>query len=411
MQNRSKCKSSQNARNTDVAQTTHGAPPVLPMTQIVRLEPPTYHEKMRHVFNSTLHRVVSLSSILCGTLSVITFSPQMASSAWAETVSNAPAGDIVSVSGTVLLRSDAATTGQPKMRTAKAGDSVFAQDVINTGSDGRIKVLMKDKSIIDLGPSALFKIDHFKGKNGAADREVDVSMVYGTMRAAVTQKLEGKGKFKVKTPSATMGVRGTEFVVKSEISDMKDVSKLLNNVSGALPPSSLASQGTDAKASTEVSVLQGKVDVGKRDFNASAMAAGRAPASAGIVSLTAGTQISTNLSNATIAPPKAMDAGQMKAIATEAKVVDTTFQKAVIVENNSSNSNGNGSQGRSPASVGDHGANPDGVHRVLASTDVPLPPPPNVRPIDLNIPGSMGPNQIFNQPAINTHGILILREA
>jgi hypothetical protein len=293
------------------------------------------------------------------------------------------------------------------MRTAKAGDSVFAQDVINTGSDGRIKVLMKDKSIIDLGPSALFKIDHFKGKNGAADREVDVSMVYGTMRAAVTQKLEGKGKFKVKTPSATMGVRGTEFVVKSEISDMKDVSKLLNNTSGALPPSSLASsQGSDAKASTEVSVLQGKVDVGKKDFNASAMSAGRTPASAGVVSLTAGTQISTSLSNATIAPPKAMDAVQMKAIATEAKVVDTTFQKAVIVENPNPSSNGNGSQGRSPASTGEHGFNPEGVHRDLASAEIPLPPPPNVRPIDLNIPGSLGPNQIFNQPPINTQGIM-----
>src|SRR5947209_6769033 len=127
MQNRDQCKSSQNARNTDVAQTTHGAPPVLPMTQIVRLEPPTYHEKMRHVIHFTL----GLSSVLL-----------MASSAWAESVTNAPAGDIVNVSGTVLLRSDAAAAGQLKMRTAKAGDSVFAQDVINTGSDGRIKVLM-----------------------------------------------------------------------------------------------------------------------------------------------------------------------------------------------------------------------------------------------------------------------------
>lgn len=367
------------------------------MTQIVRLELATYHEKMRHVILS----MVNLSTLALGTLSVATFSSLMTPSAWADAVAGVAAGDVVSVSGTVLLRSDAAKSGQAVMRNAKAGDTIFAQDVINTGSDGRIKVLMKDKSIIDLGPSALFKIDSFKGKNGAADREVDVSMVYGTMRAAVTQKLEGKGKFKVKTPSATMGVRGTEFVVKSEISDMKDVGKLLNSGSGTLPPASLASQGSAPKASTEVSVLQGKVDVGKHDFNATAMTAGRNPASLGVVRLTAGTQTLAALNNATIAPPKVMDATQMKVIATDAKVVDMTFQKAVVVENNSSNS-----QGRSPASNGESGSGSEGIHRVLASTEVPLPPPPNVRPIDLNIPGSLGPSQIFNQPAINTQGVM-----
>jgi hypothetical protein len=327
----------------------------------------------------------------------------LSNSAWAEEKANIPAGDIVSVSGTVLLRSDA-KSDQAKMRTAKAGDVIYTQDVINTGSDGRIKVLMKDKSIVDLGPSALFKIDDFKGKKGAADREVDVSMVYGTMRAAVTQKLEGKGKFKVRTPSATMGVRGTEFVVKSDVSDMKDVSKLLNHGSSGFIPPSVASKDSSIQSTTEVTVLQGKVDVGKKDFNASATTAGRNPASAGIVSLTAGPQISTSLANATLAPAKTIEAGQMKAIATEAKVVDTTFQKAVIIENTNSNSS---SQGRSPAS-NSSGTSPmpEGVHRVLATTDIPLPPPPPVRPSDLNIPGALGPNQIFNQPAINTQGTL-----
>lgn len=359
---------------------------------------------MRHV----IHLIPGLSRFLIGALSLT-----MAPSAWAEATANAPAGDIVSVSGTVLLRSDAVSGSQAKMRTAKAGDVIFTQDVINTGSDGRIKVLMKDKSIIDLGPSALFKVDNFKGKTGAADREVDVSMVYGTMRAAVTQKLEGKGKFKVKTPSATMGVRGTEFVVKSEIHDMKDVNKLLKNSSGTLPPASLASKDASSKASTQVSVLQGKVDVGKNDFNASAMTAGRNPASAGIVSLSAGSQISTALGSSTLAPPKTMDATQMKAIATEAKVVDSTFQKAVIIESPASNGNGNSTnngngqqQGRSPASNGSMGPSSDAVHQVLASAEVPLPPPPNVRPSDMNIPGALNPNQIFNQPPINTQGTL-----
>jgi hypothetical protein len=362
------------------------------MTQIVRLELATYHEKMRHV----VHSKTSLWGIVT---SLFACAPV---STWAGPAENIPAGDIVSINGTVLLRSDIA---EAKTRTAKAGDVIYTKDIINTGSDGHIKVLMKDKSIIDLGPSALFKIDDFKGKKGASDREVDVSMVYGTMRAAVTQKLEGKGKFKVRTPSATMGVRGTEFVVKSEVSDMKDVSKLLNNSSGALLPANMVSKDSNVKSSTEVTVIQGKVDVGKKDFNAHATSEGRVPASAGVISLTAGNQISTSLSSNTLAPPKTVEANQMKAIATEAKVVDTTFQKAVIIENPNSNSN-NSSQGRSPASSSMSGPSPEAVRQVLATTEVPLPPPPAIRPTDLNIPGALGPNQIFNQPAINTQGTL-----
>jgi hypothetical protein len=323
------------------------------------------------------------------------------------------AGDIVNVDGIVYLRSDGKDAAGSKMRTAKQGDSVFVHDVINTGSDGRIKVLMKDKSIIDLGPSALFKIDDYKGKNGAHDREVEVSMVYGTMRAAVTQKIEGKGKFKVKTPSATMGVRGTEFIVKSEIRDMKDVSKLLNNrVEGTLPPEKFADGKKDDKALTQVSVLQGAVAVGKQDFNTSAAAAGRVPASSGVVTLKAGTQIQTGFSDKKVEAPKTMDAVQMKTMTTEAKVVDNAFQKAVVIENPASTAS---RDGRSPSSTTpgsssgpsmNTGPAPDAIHQVLASAEVPLPPPPSIKPADLNIPGSLGPSQIFNQPAINTQGTL-----
>jgi hypothetical protein len=245
-------------------------------------------------------------------------------------------------------------------------------------------------------------MDDFKGKKGGADREVEVSMVYGTMRAAVTQKLEGKGKFKVKTPSATMGVRGTEFIVKSEISDPREVSKLLHNSSGTLAPDHFA-KNSGLTGSTQVSVIQGAVDVGKHDFDARAMASNRTLSSPDVIRLKGGTQASAILGANALSAPKALDASQMKTLSSEARVVDSTFKNAVVVENNSGN-------GRSPASNGSgsslQGPTQEGLHRILASTDVPLPPPPPVRPADINIPGALGPNQIFNQPAINTQGTL-----
>jgi hypothetical protein len=207
-----------------------------------------------------------------------------------------------------------------------------------------------------------------------------------------------------------MGVRGTEFVVKSEIHDLKDVNKVVNHSSGTLPPAGLAGANSSGHGTTQVAVLQGQVDVGKRDFNAAAYTAGRNPASSGVVTLQAGSQLITSHADGKVGTPQTMSAPQMNAISTEAKVVDNTFQKAVVIENasNHSSEEKSGDQGRSPASTHDSGASvaPEAVHEVLASAEVPLAPPPAVKPADLNIPGALGATQIFNQPAINTQGTL-----
>ena len=52
------------------------------------------------------------------------------------------------------------------------------------------------------------------------DRKVDLTMMYGTARTAVTQPVHPKnGKFYFRTKTATMGVRGTMFVVSATIGE------------------------------------------------------------------------------------------------------------------------------------------------------------------------------------------------
>ncbi len=210
------------------------------------------------------------------------------------------AGEVVSVQGTVLIRQD----DQDKSKNEKsiqlqAGNNVFAGDLINTGSNGSVKILLKDKTIVDLGPSSLFKVTQFKPKKGA-DREVDLDMMFGKVRIGVSKKITGTGKFNIKTKAATMGVRGTEFVVSSalDVSDSKEKST---------PPK------------TEVTVLQGKVDV------AQIGAAQAAPSH-----LTAGTQLVTNSGG----PPGAMvklNETQLTSVSSSSKVADNTFTKAVTI--------------------------------------------------------------------------------
>jgi|GEM_PF-3281587 len=117
------------------------------------------------------------------------------------------AGEIASVSGIVFIRAENSAK-QSALKSAKPGDLVYSGDVINTSSNAALKILLKDRSVVDLGPSTLFKVNEFK-KAGGDDRKVELQVAFGSVRAAITQKLKGAGAFKIRTPSATMGVRGT----------------------------------------------------------------------------------------------------------------------------------------------------------------------------------------------------------
>lgn len=291
---------------------------------------------MKGMWNVRVRSIYPL--LLCGfTLSALVVPPALGAEA-------APpvAGEVVSVEGVVFIRPDGRDSAGG-LKPARPGDPLRAGDVINTSSNGKVKLLMKDKSIVDLGPSALFKVDHFNGKGGT-DREVDVSMMYGTMRTAVSQKITGGGRFKVRTPTATMGVRGTEFVVKSEVRNLNDVRNAVQgkvmqqpaaSPSFANSPASPSPDGKPASpppvARTEITVIQGKVEVAK-DAPASDLKGRKLASPPQVVALTAGMQISSKQGDAQLARPVTLDTKQLASLAAVSKVQDNTFAKAVILD-------------------------------------------------------------------------------
>src|SRR4051794_32816772 len=76
------------------------------------------------------------------------------------------AGEIASISGKVQITSSNKVAspntkkGNPG-RGDKVGDFVYVGDSITTAENGQIKMLMKDQSVVDLGPSSLFKVAQF----------------------------------------------------------------------------------------------------------------------------------------------------------------------------------------------------------------------------------------------------------
>jgi hypothetical protein len=228
------------------------------------------------------------------------------------------AGEVVSLQGKVLLR-HVVKGKTDETLTLKAGNNIYPGDVINTGSDGAVKILLKDKTIVDLSASSLFEVAQFNPKEGG-NREVELDMMFGKMRVAVTKKLNGTGKFKLKTRAATMGVRGTEFV---------------------------ATSSNDSKApETDVVVLQGKVDFAKTDAGVDSKQA---------VHLTAGNQVTT-LPGDAVSQVQKLNPTQMNQVTSTSKMIDNTFLKAVTVTSNpptrgsnTTSANQSDSSGRTPA--------------------------------------------------------------
>jgi hypothetical protein len=118
-----------------------------------------------------------------------------------------PAGTVASLQG----RADAQQGGQVA-RTLAVGTDVFVGDRLRTAEASRLKILMRDDSVVTLGPKSELVIDEQVVRaDGATSR---LSALVGAVRAVVTERYGTPGSsFETKTPTAVAGVRGTGFVV------------------------------------------------------------------------------------------------------------------------------------------------------------------------------------------------------
>jgi hypothetical protein len=206
----------------------------------------------------------------------------------------------VSVTGKVLARGEGG--GNVQMTFLKPGDKLYKGSVVNTGSNGAVKLLMTDRTILDLGPSSLFKLNEYELKS-VGDRKVDMSLDYGQVRASVNEKISStKGKFTIRTKAATMGVRGTEFVVNSPMPSMSEAGKV------AEPPK------------MSLTVMHGKVEV----------ADGKSGSGSSPLAVTPGFQFAkVGDTGGKVSEIGTQEAGKIK---TEAYQKDMTFSQAVTFD-------------------------------------------------------------------------------
>jgi FecR-like protein len=95
-------------------------------------------------------------------------------------------------------------------RRPNVGDEVRAGDSIVTGADGEVHLDMEDGGYLGVRPNTNLRFAEFRADGGDGDRSV-LDLVQGSFRAVTgwIAKL-GAQSYAVRTPTVTIGVRGTE---------------------------------------------------------------------------------------------------------------------------------------------------------------------------------------------------------
>lgn len=87
-------------------------------------------------------------------------------------------------------------------------------DVIKTGSDGSVGITMSDNSLLSAGPNSVLSLDRYAFDTTTNQGQFDSSLRKGTL-SVVSGRIakQSPDAMTVRTPTAILGVRGTEFVV------------------------------------------------------------------------------------------------------------------------------------------------------------------------------------------------------
>jgi hypothetical protein len=119
------------------------------------------------------------------------------------------AGTIKTVRGKVTLER------QGKSADTQVGDAVYAGDRVRVIGDGSVGISMRDETLLSAGPNSTLVIDNYAYNPTTREGQVETSILKGTLRFVTG--LIGRANpsaIKVSTPTATVGIRGTDFIVE-----------------------------------------------------------------------------------------------------------------------------------------------------------------------------------------------------
>ena len=118
-------------------------------------------------------------------------------------------------SGTVLAVVQAANIDGATGKTViQPEQPVYSGDRVETDAKGSAQIKFRDNTKLVVGPSSSMVIDAFVFSDSNTARQVSIDVLKGTLRFMTGTS--PKDAYSIKTPTATIAVRGTEFDVAIE---------------------------------------------------------------------------------------------------------------------------------------------------------------------------------------------------
>lgn len=104
--------------------------------------------------------------------------------------------------------------GSSPARRIAAGTDVFRNERVQTGADSAARLVFLDNTNVSLGPVSSITLDRFVYSGGDSAQAVGLNLARGAFRFATGSS--DKRAYDIKTPVATIGVRGTILDILSE---------------------------------------------------------------------------------------------------------------------------------------------------------------------------------------------------
>lgn len=114
-----------------------------------------------------------------------------------------------------VVRGEVQVQRQAQPLPLEVGDKLYPGDRVLTGADAAVGITLRDDTLMSLGPKTSFVLEDFKFDESSGEGNIAVRLAKGTLR--YVSGLIGKytpERQQVATPTATIGIRGTDFIVE-----------------------------------------------------------------------------------------------------------------------------------------------------------------------------------------------------
>ena len=185
------------ARFGDVAaaQQQPGIPPVRVLDKPLAITPPAVRRIVRPVKKLRAPVVSTLAALAAG-------------------CAFAPLASAQTIGVAATVRNDVAQVKGASALPISLGENVVRNKIVRTGADSSTKLVFVDDSNLAVGPVSTVTLDRFVFAGDSTYRQVTVNLVRGAFRFSTGSS--DKRAYKINTPGATIGVRGTDLDIISE---------------------------------------------------------------------------------------------------------------------------------------------------------------------------------------------------